>query len=243
MIETRSLGRRYGRVVAVSDLDLRVEAGEIYGFLGPNGAGKTTTIRMLSCLLRPTSGLARVGGFDIVERAREARSILGLVPDTPPLYDYLTGREYVGFVASLYGVAARDRDARAADYLEAFDLTDRADDLCKSYSHGMRKKIHLAAILVTRPQVLLLDEPTSGLDPASTRRLKDLLGDVRDGGTAVFLSTHSLETAEAICDRIGILTDGRLRAEGTMAELRAGGAATLEEIFLRATEDAADVDG
>jgi ABC-2 type transport system ATP-binding protein len=241
MIVTRGLTRSFGKTEAVNGLDLDVRAGEIYGFLGPNGAGKTTTIRMLAGLLRPSAGTLHIGGLDPRVDPRGVRALSGLVPDTPPLYEYLSGREYIGFVASLYGLSATDRDARGERFLEVFDLAGRADELCKGYSHGMRKKLHMAAILTTRPRVLLLDEPTSGLDPASARRLKDVLVEARSQGTAVFLSTHLLPTAEELCDRVGILVQGRLRAEGTMEELRGrGGDGSLEEIFLRLTRDTDD---
>jgi len=239
VIETHALTRRFGSADAVVDLDLSVQPGEIYAFLGPNGAGKTTTIRMLCGLLQPTSGTIRIGGFDLREDMDSVRKVMALVPDTPPLYEFLTGREYIGFVASLYAIAPADRDERAGRYLEAFDLAHRADEVCKSYSHGMRKKLHIAAVLTTQPKVLLLDEPTSGLDPASARRLKDVLVMTREAGTSVFMSTHLLATAEEISDRVGILTDGRLRAEGTMEELRGSGTdSSLEDIFLRLTEEA-----
>lgn len=239
MIEAEGLVRSFGDQVAVNDLNLRVPPGEIFGFLGPNGAGKTTTIRMLCGLLRPDRGSVRIAGHDLSSAPEQVRKVIALVPDTPPLYEYLTGREYIAFVASLYGVAASDLTARSQHYLERFGLTDRADDLCKGYSHGMRKKIHIAAVLVTSPQVILLDEPTNGLDPAAARALKDVLIETRDNGATLFLSTHLLPTAEEICDRVGILLDGRLVAEGTMAELRDGQSSTLEDIFLRLTEEAA----
>lgn len=240
MIETRALTRRFGNAEAVVDLDLSVRDGEIFAFLGPNGAGKTTTIRMLCGLLQPTSGSSRIGGHDLAREPDAVRRVMALVPDTPPLYEFLTGREYIGFVASLYGVDAAKRDALGMRYLEEFDLASRADEVCKSYSHGMRKKLHIAAVLTTEPRVLLLDEPTNGLDPASARRLKDVLVATRDAGAAVFMSTHLLATAEEISDRVGILTDGRLRAEGTMEDLRrdGGGDASLEDVFLRLTEEA-----
>ena len=238
-IETRGLGRDFERKPAVDGLDLRIARGEVYGFLGPNGAGKTTTIRMLNGLLRPTRGEIRIEGRSFQDAAREIRSRTGLVPDTPPLYEFLTGDQYIGFVASLYGVDADQRDADAERWLRFFELEDRADDLCKNYSHGMRKKLHIAAVLCTRPAVLFLDEPTTGLDPRSARRLKDLVLELRSGGTTVFLSTHILDTAEELCDRIGILAGGRLRGEGTMAELRSRrDDASLEEIFLELTEAA-----
>jgi ABC-2 type transport system ATP-binding protein len=235
-IATVALGREFAGKWAVRDLDLAVQPGEIYGFLGQNGAGKTTTLRMLTGILRPSAGTLHILGLDHAAPGRALRSQLGFVPDTPPLYDYLTGRQYVALVASLWRVSRRNRDERCERLLELLALTEHADELCKGYSHGTRKKIHLAAVLTTAPRVLLLDEPTSGLDPLSTRRLKDLLLAEAARGTTVFLSTHGLELAEQICHRIGILAHGRLRAEGTAAELRARhGDATLEDVFLAET--------
>ena len=239
MIETRGLSRHFGSTTAVDQLDLAVRGGEIYGFLGPNGAGKTTTIRMLCGLLRPTAGSIRIGGVDLAADPMAVRAMIGFVPDTPPLYEYLTATEYIGFVASLYRLPAAVRDERAAFHLQQLGLADRAHELCKSLSHGMRKKLHIAAVLTLAPRVLILDEPTNGLDPRSGRVLKDVLARARDDGTTVFLSTHVLATAEEICDRVGILNRGRLLAEGTMAELRArDGARSLEEVFLRLTDEA-----
>ena len=236
MIEAIGLGREFEGKWAVRDLALRVHAGELYGFLGPNGAGKTTTIRMLAGLLRPTAGDVRIAGLDHTTATRAIKQRLGLVPDTPPLHDYLTARQYVGLVASLWQVPRKDRDERRDRLFDLLGLDEVADQLCKGCSHGTRKKIHLAAVLTTAPQVLLLDEPTTGLDPLSTRRLKDLLLDESRRGTTILFSTHVLETAEQICHRLGILYDGRLQAEGTLAELRAQrGDGTLEDIFLRMT--------
>ncbi|MGE3172365.1 MAG: ABC transporter ATP-binding protein [Planctomycetota bacterium] len=235
-IEVHGLSRRFGAHEAVRDLDLRVLAGEVYGFLGPNGAGKTTTIRMLCGLLRPSAGSIRIGGVDLAADPMAVRAQIGFVPDTPPLYDYLTAVEYVGFVASLYGVPVAVRDRRCARYLEVFGLADRRDELCKGFSHGMRKKLHLAAVLTLEPRVLILDEPTNGLDPRSARVLKDVLRGERDRGASVFLSTHVLGVAEEVCDRVGILSGGRMLAEGSLAELRAGDASrSLEQVFLELT--------
>ena len=238
MIETRGLWRSFGDRHAVQGLDLTIRAGEIYGFLGPNGAGKTTTIRMLAGLLRPSRGELRIAGLRYADDAESLRRLVGVLPDTPPLYDYLTGRQYIAFVAGLWGVPRRQRDDDSARLLTALELDERADDLCKGYSYGMRKKIHLAAVLVTRPQVLLLDEATTGLDPRSARTLKDLVLAQRAQGTTVLLSTHVLEVAEELSDRIGILSNGRLRAVGTLATLRAQlGESTLEHLFLQLTEN------
>jgi ABC-2 type transport system ATP-binding protein len=238
MIRTEGLGREFGGKWAVRDLSLSVRRGELYGFLGQNGAGKTTTLRMLVGLLRASTGSLRIAGLDHTTDALRLRRLLGFVPDTPPLYDYLTGRQHVALVASLWQVDRRTRDERSQRLFETLGLTDVADDQCKGYSHGTRKKIHLAAVLATAPQVLLLDEPTTGLDPLSTRRLKDLLLEECRSGTTIMLSTHVLEIAEQVCDRIGILANGSLRAEGTMAELRAAhGERSLEEVFLRTTAE------
>ena len=239
MIETAALGRRYGGKWALQELDLSVRKGELYGFLGQNGAGKTTTLRLLAGLLRPTTGSVRIAGLAHDRDGRELKRRLGFVPDTPPLYDYLTGRQYVALVASLWKVERKLRDERAERLFDLLHLTENADDLCKGYSHGMRKKAHIAAVLTTAPDVLLLDEPTTGLDPVSARRLKDLLKAEVARGTTVMFSTHVLEAAEQICDRVGILAAGRLRAEGTVKELRERhDAASLEDVFLRLNDDA-----
>ncbi len=238
MIELDRLRRTFGDNVALEDLSLKVESGELFGFLGPNGAGKTTTIRMLSGLLRPTSGRVVIDGQDYERSADQLRRSIGLVPDTPPLYEYLTGNQYIAFVASLDSVDEGERLQRSRPLLEQLGLGERADDLCKSYSHGMRKKIHITAVLTTRPKVLLLDEPTSGLDPRSARILKDLLLGARDQGTTIFLSTHRLETAEEICDRVAILGEGKLLAVGTMDELKSSrNERSLEQVFLRLVEE------
>ena len=234
VIEARGLGRSFGDKWAVRDLDLTVTHGELYGFLGQNGAGKTTTLRLLAGLLRPTVGDVQIAGMDHGRHGRQLKQRLGFVPDTPPLYDYLTGRQYIALVASLWRVDRKLRDERSQRLLHLLSLEDVADDLCKSYSHGMRKKAHLAAVLTTAPDVLLLDEPTTGLDPISARRLKDLLRDEVARGTTILFSTHVLEAAEQICDRVGILAGGRLRAEGTVDELRGQHDATsLEDVFLQ----------
>jgi len=237
MIETRRLGRRFEDRWAVRHLDLDIAAGELFGFLGPNGAGKTTTIRMLNGLLQPSEGTLAIAERDYRSDPMGLKRITGLVPDKPPLFDYLTGRQYVALVASLYGIPRRIRDERCDRLFSLLELTDRADEICKGYSHGMQKKTHLAAVLVTEPRVLLLDEPTTGLDPRSAHVLKKLLVEYSGQGTTILLSTHVLSTAEEICNRVGILDGGQLQALGTMAELRAlRGEGSLEDIFLRLTD-------
>jgi ABC-2 type transport system ATP-binding protein len=237
MIETVGLTKRFGEVVAVDDLSLSVSGGEIFGFLGPNGAGKTTTIRMLVGLLRPTEGQLRVGGLDLASEPLLARAKMAYLPDTPYLYEKLTGREFVHFVGGLYDVPSERVTQRLDDLLPLFSLDDRADDLIEGYSHGMRQKTLLAAALVHDPQVLFLDEPTVGLDPRSARLMRDIFRQLADRGVTVFLSTHILEIAERMCDRIGIIDNGRLIALGTVPELHrlADRSASLEDIFLDLT--------
>ena len=236
LIKTTGLVKRFGDKAAVSGVDLDVCGGEIFGFLGPNGAGKTTTIKMICGLLRPTAGNAYVGGFDIQQQPIAAKSILGYVPDEPLLYDKLSAREFLSFVADLYNVPARQAERRAEELLKLFDLSHDADNLIESFSHGMRQKTAIAGALMHDPRVLILDEPTVGLDPKSARLIKDILRQLAERGAAVFLSTHILEIAERMCDRIGIIDHGNLIAAGTVEELRAGQAGqSLEDIFLALT--------
>jgi ABC-2 type transport system ATP-binding protein len=237
LIEMRHLVKRYGDKLAVDDVSLEVHAGEIFGFLGPNGAGKTTTIKVAIGLLQPSAGEVRVAGWDIQKEPLRAKAASGYVPDEPTLYPKLSGRELLRFVGDLYGVDSAQVDRRIEELLRLFDLASAADDTIDSYSHGMRQKMSLAAALVHDPKVLVLDEPTVGLDPKSARLIKDILRQLADRGAAVFLSTHILEIAEHMCDRIGIINQGRLIAAGTMAELRAlgQGQSRLEDIFLSLT--------
>ncbi len=237
LIELQHLVKRYGDKTAVGDVTLEVHAGEIFGFLGPNGAGKTTTIRVIVGLLQPTSGTVRVGGYDVQAQPLQAKAICGYVPDQPNLYAKLTARELLRFVGDLYGVKRTQVAHRIEELLRLFDLTAAGDDPIDSYSHGMKQKTALAAALMHDPRVLVLDEPTVGLDPKSARLFKDILRQMADRGAAVFLSTHILEIAEHMCDRIGIIDRGRLIAVGTMEELRAlgKGERSLEDIFLSLT--------
>jgi ABC-2 type transport system ATP-binding protein len=237
LIEVRNLVKKFGEKAAVDDVSLDVFGGEIFGFLGPNGAGKTTTIKAIVGLLRPTSGSVRVAGHDVQLDPIPAKAASGYVPDEPNLYAKLTARELLQFVGDLYGVEAAQVARRSDELLRLFDLTAAADDTVDSYSHGMRQKASLAAALVHDPRVLVLDEPTVGLDPKSARLIKDILRQLADRGAAVFLSTHILEIAERMCDRIGIINQGRLIAAGTMDELRAvgQGQSRLEDIFLSLT--------
>src|SRR5579871_150326 len=230
-IVCQNLTKRFGSLTAVDNMNLVVQEGELFGFLGPNGAGKTTTIRMMTGLIHPTEGTARIGGYDIRTQPLQAKAIFGYIPDNPFLYEKLTGREYLSFMADLYAVHLTDRSRRINDLLNLFALEDKGDELIQGYSRGMRQKIALAGALIHTPQVIFLDEPTVGLDPQSARAMQDTLRELCRRGTTVFISTHILEIAERMCDRVAIVTRGCLIAQGTMEELRAtvrGGADTTQ---------------
>ena len=245
LIETRNLVKKYGDKVAVNDVSISVNGGEVFGFLGPNGAGKTTTIKMIVGLLQPTSGTVKVAGYDVQTQPLLAKASSGYVPDTPNLYAKLSGRELLRFVGDLYNLDHQRVAQRTEELLRVLDLTEAADNTVDSYSHGMQQKASLAAALMHDPKVLVLDEPTVGLDPKSARLIKDILRQMADRGAAVFLSTHILEIAERMCDRIGIINKGELVAVGTMAELRSLGKAgevSLEDIFLGLTGGAEEAE-
>jgi ABC-2 type transport system ATP-binding protein len=248
MIVCENLCRRFGEFVAVDNISLRVSEGEMFGFLGPNGAGKTTTIKMLTGLLNPTSGSAYIGGFSIVDQPLDAKRSYGYIPDNPYLYEKLTGKEFLNFMADLYSISSSDRPGRVDDLLHLFALDTKGDSLIQSYSRGMRQKIALAGALIHSPKVIFLDEPTVGLDPQSARAMQDILKELCRRGVTVFISTHILEIAEKLCDRVAIVDHGRLIAGGTMHELRSmaepnGGddseglstQRSLEDIFLSLT--------
>ena len=236
-VQAQNLRKVYGKLAAVADATFTLQPGEIVGFLGPNGAGKTTTIKLLTGLLEPTAGRAVILGHDIQKEPIAAKASFGYVPDTPNLYGKLTGWEFLKFMARLYRVPQDRAEHRARELLRLLQLSDAATDLLEGYSHGMQQKIAIAAALIHDPKVLFLDEPTVGLDPKSARLIKDILGQLRDRGTAIFFSTHILEIAERMCDRVMIINQGRIIASGTMAELRAGEntTASLEDIFLALT--------
>jgi ABC-2 type transport system ATP-binding protein len=245
LIETRNLVKKYGDKLAVKDVSLSVHGGEVFGFLGPNGAGKTTTIKVIVGLLQPTSGTVTVSGYDIQAQPLPAKAASGYVPDTPNLYAKLTGRELLRFVGDLYNLDRSRVAQRTEELLRVLDLAEAADNTIDSYSHGMQQKASLAAALMHDPKVLVLDEPTVGLDPKSARLIKDLLRQMAERGAAVFLSTHILEIAERMCDRIGIINKGELVAVGTMDELRSLGKAgevSLEDIFLGLTGGAEEAE-
>lgn len=239
MIRITNLSKSYnkGAVKAVDNLNLHVKPGEIFGFLGPNGAGKTTTIKMIVGLLNSDSGSIVIKGFDNREQPLEAKRNISYVPDNPDVYERLTGLEYLNFMGDVYKVPMDVRKERIHYFLEMFGLLDAAGDLIKSYSHGMKQKIVLTGALLHDPALWVLDEPMVGLDPKSAHQLKELMRKHCDKGNTVFFSTHVLEVAEKLCDRLAIINKGKIVAIGTLDELKQGEQAeSLENIFLELTE-------
>ncbi|MDI3298021.1 MAG: ABC transporter ATP-binding protein [Bacillota bacterium] len=243
VIRLEELSKSYGPVRAVDRLSFEVRRGELVGFLGPNGAGKTTTLRMLAGLLEPSGGRALVAGFDVWRQPLEAKRRLGYVPDVPVLYEKLSGREFLAFVGELWSVPEAVAGRRARELLELFGLAGQADDPVQSYSRGMRQKLAIAGALLHDPAALVLDEPTIGLDPRSARLLKNVLRDFCRRGGAVLMSTHVLEIAQHLCDRVVILQNGRLLAQGSPEELARGADRSLEDVFIELTggEEVADL--
>lgn len=242
ILEARALTKRYKDLTAVDDLSFSIASGEIFSLLGPNGAGKTTTIKMITGLLRADSGTVRVCGHLMGADGRVAKAQIAYVPDQPFLYEKLTGREFLEFVARMYGLDAATAQDRSRRLTARLEMGDFLDQLTESYSHGMKQRTALAAALLHEPRILITDEPMVGLDPRTVRTVKDLMREMAREGRTIFMSTHTLEVAEAVADRIGIIHHGRLVAVGTLAELRAQAAenASLEDIFLRLTADEED---
>lgn len=221
--------------IAVDNISLEIKPGEIFGILGPNGAGKTTTIKLITGLLKPTSGSITICGYDIQKNPIEAKKNIGLLPDTPFIYQKLTGREFLEFVCGVYNTGFSDIDEK----LELFELKTHADELIESYSHGMQQKLVIASILIRKPKVILLDEPLVGLDPKSARLVKSIYNELAKNGTTIFLSTHILEIAEKLCSRLAIINKGKIIALGTLAELKklVVSESDLEDVFFKLTEN------
>jgi ABC-2 type transport system ATP-binding protein len=237
-VELNGVTKRYDEIIAVNNISLTLEPGEVFALLGPNGSGKSTTLKMLMGLLQPTSGSVKVLGLDVQKDPVAVKRQVGYVPESPDVYDFLTGIEYLDFIGDIYGITAAEKQQRITEYLKALQLEGREGDMINSYSDGMKKKISLISAFLHRPKLLILDEPLNALDPRSARIVKDYLQSLKAQGVTTILSTHVLEIAEAVCDRIGIMYQGSILALGTMAELRSRASmpnSGLEDIFLKLT--------
>ena len=247
MIQMRALSKRFGAKTAVHPLDLDIAEGEFFCFLGPNGAGKTTTIKMITGLRRPSAGRVMVGGYDIQRDPIPAKRLLGYIPDHPFLYERLTGRELMRFVAGLYRMSDQAFEQRCDELLETFELAQVAEELIETYSQGMRQKLSFASCFLHQPRIVVVDEPWVGLDPKNVRAVKSYLREQTRQGLTVFMSTHSLSIVEEVADRIGIIHHGRLLHIGTVEEIKAlasakggAGGGSLEEVFLELTREAGE---
>jgi len=237
-VELKDITKRYNEIVAVKNLNLSIGTGEIFGLLGPNGSGKSTTLKMLMGLVQPTAGNVSVLGLDVQKQPVEVKQLVGYVPESPNIYEFLTGIEYLDFIADIYGVPTAEKQQRINEYLKALQLEGREGDMINSYSDGMKKKISLISAFLHKPKLLILDEPLNALDPRSAKIVKDYLQELKSQGVTIIMSTHVLEIAEAICDRIGIMYQGQLLALGNMDDLRKTASmpgSGLEDVFLKLT--------
>jgi ABC-2 type transport system ATP-binding protein len=237
-VKLTSVSKRYGDITAVDYLDLEVKKGEIFGLLGPNGSGKSTTLKMILGLVKPDSGSVNVLGINVEDDPVAVKRKVGYVPESPRVYEFLTGLEFLDFTGDVYGMHIEEKKKRIEEFLKALDLEGREGDMISSYSEGMKQKVVIISAIMHRPELLLLDEPLSGLDPKSARIVKDLLRELASQGVTTIMSTHVLEIAQAMCDRIAIMYNGRLSALGTMEELRQRARmpdSGLEDIFLKLT--------
>ncbi len=238
MIQLMDLRKRFGNLVAVDSITLTVEPGEVFGFLGPNGAGKTTTIKMMAGLIQPTSGRIVIHGWDLAEHSHEAKRVVGFIPDRPFLYEKLTALEFMKFIAGLYNLSSNGVEARMNYLFELFGIDEWKDELIESYSHGMKQRLVMAAAFIHHPKVIIVDEPMVGLDPQGAKLVKEVFREFCSEGNAVFMSTHTLEIAEEVCDRIAIIQEGRIIAVGNMRELKEKAGSEdkrLESIFFKLT--------
>jgi ABC-2 type transport system ATP-binding protein len=237
-VDLQGVTKRYNEIVAVNNMTLSINKGEIFALLGPNGSGKSTTLKMLLGLVQPTAGTINVLGIDVKKEPVAVKRQVGYVPESPSVYEFLTGIEYLDFIADIYGVSPAEKKQRITEYLKALQLEGREGDMINSYSDGMKKKLSLISAFLNKPKLLILDEPLNALDPRSARIVKDLLHSLKLQGVTTILSTHVLEIAEAVCDRIGIMYQGNILALGNMNELRQRASmpgSGLEDIFLKLT--------
>jgi sodium transport system ATP-binding protein len=237
LVEAHGLQKRFRTFHAVRGVSFQCYAGEVFGLLGPNGAGKTTTIRMLTTILRPTAGTARIAGHDVIDDPGAVRRVIGVLPENTGIYGRLTARETVRYAGRLHGVHPEVLEARLEAMLEALDMTDYMDRLTDTYSRGMKQKVNIARALVHNPPVIFLDEPTSGLDVISARSVREFVQGFKQDGKCVIMSTHIMEEAERLCDRVAIIARGKIQAEGRLEELKARTGLGLEEIFVQLVED------
>lgn len=238
MIEIKNLVKRFGNKIAVNNIDFNVRNGEIFGFLGPNGAGKTTTIKMIVGLMSPDAGEIEVAGVNVINDSLESKRKFSYVPDNPDIYENMTGIQYLNFLSDIYNLSKEERKERIKRYSDEFEMTGNLADYISGYSHGMKQKICLIGALIHEPEVFILDEPMVGLDPKSAFRLKEIMRDRCNNGKSVFFSTHVMEVAEKICDRLAIIKEGKIIAIGTLDEIKdqAKDEGSLERIFLELTE-------
>jgi ABC-2 type transport system ATP-binding protein len=237
-VELKGVVKRYNEILAVNQFDLTIKTGEIFGLLGPNGSGKSTTMKMLLGLVQPDSGSVTVLGIDVQKNPVAVKQLVGYVPESPRLYEFLTGIEYLDFIGDIYGIQTAEKKNRINEYLKALQLEGREGDMINSYSEGMKQKIALISAFLHRPKLLILDEPLNALDPRSARIVKDFLQELKTQGVTTIISTHVLEIAQALCDRVAIMYQGKLLALGNMNELRQMSKlpdSGLEDIFLKLT--------
>ena len=235
MLRIEHLTKTYGGKKAVDDLSLHIASGEIYGFIGHNGAGKTTTLKSVAGILQFDGGEVFIGGKSIKTEPVECKRQLAYIPDNPDLYDFMTGIKYLNFIADIFGVGADDRQRRIADYAARFELTDDLAQPIAAYSHGMKQKLAIISAWLHQPRLIIMDEPFVGLDPKAAHLLKGMMREICDNGGAIFFSTHVLEVAEKLCDKVAIIKGGRLIRSGTMEEVK--GDASLEDVFLELEDE------